>query len=782
MKVKKRNGRLEDYDADKINKFVERCCEGLNVSASEIIIDAQISFRDKIPTSEIDEQLELTARSKIWKHPDYGKAAARMVLSYLYKEVLGESVDRDVLEQEYKSAFVRNIKKAVKEGLLDKKLLQFDLKKLSDCLCVDRDNLYGYVGIKNLYDRYFIQLNDKVLETPQAFHMRVAMGLSIVSNNEESVDEELCVNLYNLYSQHLASPSTPTLFNSGTPYAQCISCFLSQIGDSIDSIFDGLWQEARKSKHAGGLGFHVTQIRSTGSHIKGTNGTSSGLIPWMKLFNDMLVSVDQAGKRPGSGCAYLEPWHADIEEFITLRTNTGDEQRKCRQLNIALWVPDLFFERLETTDEWTLFDPSQTSDLVDLYGKSFKKKYEEYEKQNIGRKISAKALWKEILKCLFETSHPWICFKDQSNKCYPNKHAGLLHGSNLCSETLTRTHAGKYENGVKTSAGFTSICSLSSICLPNHMIFDKQWKLDYDKIQETIELIVKALDNVITINYYPTEEAKIGATEDRPIGIGTIGWADVYARLGVSPDSEEAAQIASELMEKIAYYATNASAELACVRGSYPTFDGSDWSKGKFHHENYNVESKEDWEGIRNKVKSGMRNSNLLAIAPNASIGFILGYNQSIEPYYSAVYTYGNKSGRTLIINERLVEDLVKDELWCTELAEDIIRHEGSLQDLDLPEIYKKKYKTAFECDQVGLIKVNAERQKWVDQAISFNLYNKETSLKYLNDIYIAAWKSGLKTTYYLRNKRASNTEKMIEEKIEVKECPIDGSCESCEG
>lgn len=1116
MLVKKRNGRLEEYNPNKINTFVERCCEGLNVSASEIILDAQISFRNKIPTSEIDHQLELTARSKIWKHPDYSKAASKMVLSYLYKEVIGDSVDCDTFEEDYRSCFIRNIKRGVKVGLFDEKLLKFDLKKLAAHMVLCRDKLYGYVGIKNLYDRYFAKVDGRVIETPQAFHMRVAMGLSLVSDDESSsIDEDFAIQLYEMYSQHLASPSTPTLFNSGTTHPQLSSCYLSSIDDSVDGIFDGLWQEARKSKYAGGLGFHMTPIRCTGSHIHGTNGTSSGLIPWLKIYNDMLVACNQAGRRPGSGACYIEPWHGDVEEFITLRVNTGDEQRKCRQMNIALWMPDLFFKRLEGNDKWTLFDPSEVSDLHDLYGENFEKKYEEYENSGIGKTISAKSLWKEILKCLFETSHPWICFKDRCNESYTNKHAGVVHGSNLCvspetllltkdgfvqidqlegesvavwngmewsdttvvktgdkqklvtvslsdgtsldctlyhkwytvrnyndqssgkltekrthelrigdklckfdtpvisgcgtmkypythglfcaegthersnsrrislyddkkqllpfldiktnrgedgsgrinvvvhedmapkfyvpldcdietklqwlegyvdgdgsiarngnneslqvvsvefnflkevqlllqtmgvkskislfneegdrllpdgnggyklyscnssfrllvssnglyklcslgfspkrlsfkprlpqrdaaqfvtvvgvsddgryddtycvkepkrgmavfngvltgncTEITLRTKPPKYNNGKKTEIGLTAVCTLSSICLPNHMKFeDCEWVMDYDKIYDTITSMVKALDNVISINFYPTDEAKLGAKSDRPIGIGTIGWADVYARMGVSPDSSEAEKIANTIMEYISYYAINASSELATLRGNYSTFNGSLWNEGVFHHEIYNAETTLDWDSLRNKVKSGMRNSNLLAIAPNASIGFILGYNQSIEPYYSAVYTYGNKSGRTLIINERLFEDLERNGLWSTELAEDILRNEGDLTEIDeIPDKYKDIYKTAFNCDQEGLIRVNAVRQKWVDQAISFNLYNNKTSIKYLNDIYIAAWKNGLKTTYYLRNVRANSTEKMVEEKVKEPEfaaCTMQEGCVSCEG
>lgn len=787
MQIRKRNGKLEDFNAEKINKFVERCCAGLNnVSASEIVLDAKISFRNKIPTSEIDNSLELTARSKIWKHPEYGFAAAQIHLSGLYKKIIGDSVDKDTFLEDYKSRFIKNIKKGVKLGLLDSRMLNYDLKLLSEYLVPSRDDIFDYCGIKNLSDRYLLKDRDKnIIETPQAFYMRIAMGLCF---NEDS---NFVYELYDTYSQHLASPSTPTLFNSGTTHPQLSSCYLSAIGDSIDSIFDGLWQEARKSKYAGGLGFHMSSIRGTGSDIKGTNGESSGLIPWLKIYNDMLIGVNQGGRRPGSGAVYIEPWHPDIYEFLDIRKNIGDDRRRCRDLNTALWIPDLFFERVESDGDWTLFCPSVCPDLHESFGEEFNNRYTKYEEAGIGKKIKAKDLWKEILKTLFETSHPWICFKDRCNERYSNQHMGVIHGSNLCSEISLRNYPAEYEDGVKTKPGLTAVCTLASLCLPNHMdCVNGKWEINYKKLENTIKKVIRGLDNVIDINFYPTEESKIGATEDRPLGMGTIGWANLFARMEIPMDSEEAVRIAAELMEFISYHAISTSNELAKKKGSYPTFNGSLWSQGILPFETageyidkLGIKLKLDWELLRNSVKEGMRNSNLLAIAPNASIAYILGFSQSIEPNYSLVYTYENLSGKSTIIDKDFVKDMEREGLWTTEFAQLVMDAEGDPKNLPIPDKYKSVYSTAFNKDQIGLIKTNAARQIFIDQAISFNLYNGETSLKFLNDIYMNAWKYGLKTTYYLRNKRANQAEKMNSPAQETKSCSIlDPTCESCQG
>lgn len=778
LKVKKRNGKLEDFDVNKINKFVERASEGLeNVSASEVVLDMKTSFYNKIPTSEIDKELELTARNKIYKDPNYSKLAARLLLSCVYKEVLKESVDSDTFDSDYRSIFVKNIKKGVKNGIYSDHLLKYDLKDLSAYLDPSRDDEFGYVGIKNVSDRYLMRFNGKIIETPQSYYMRVAMGLCY---NEPDYQEKV-KELYDIYSKHLASASTPTLFNSGTLHNQLSSCYLSEIDDSVDGIFDGLWQEARKSKYAGGLGFHVSNIRSMGAHIKGTNGTSSGLIPWLKVYNDMLIACDQAGKRQGSGCAYIEPWHYDIFDFIDLRKATGEERRRCHDLNIALWNCDLFQKRIENDEKWTLFCPSEVRDLIDLYGEKFEKRYEQYEKLAEQGKItqfktvSAKDLWKKILRALFETSHPWLTFKDNANFRYSNIHEGTLHGSNLCTEIFLHTKHSEYKDGVKTKVGETAVCNLSSINLAKHVI---NGKIDYNLLKKTISIVIRALDNVIDINFYPTEEARNSNMRHRPIGMGTMGWADVYYMIGIAQDSDEGVEFADKLMEFISCNAIMNSSLLAKERGKYKSYEGSKWSKNEFPIDTWNQlmdfknnpdlkssETLSEWNEVRDHVKQyGMRNSNVMAIAPNASIAYQLGCEQSIEPTYKMFFRYENKSGNYSIMNFHLVNHLKKLGLWSYEMGEFIKKYDGSIQELNLPVEIKNMYKTCFERDMFKLIEANSRRQKWVDQGISFNIYNNGTSLKYLNDIYMKCYKEGLKSTYYLRNKPASKIQSVTSE------------------
>ena len=807
IRVKKRNGRLENFEVNKINKFVERACENLSgVSASEVVLDMRTTFYDKISTSEIDKGIELTARQKIYKEPNYSYVAARLVLSTLYKEVLRESVDADTFDADYKSAFVKNIKKGVKDGSLDKRLLNYDLKELSSYLNIDRDLIFKYVGIRNIYDRYLFRDADKVVETPQAFYMRVAMGLCFNEDNPE----ERVKDLYDVYSQHLASPSTPTLFNSGTTHNQLSSCYLSEIHDSVDGIFDGLWQEARKSKYAGGLGFHASKIRATGSYIKGTNGTSSGLIPWLKIYNDMLVACDQAGKRRGSGCAYLEPWHLDIVDFIDLRKVGGEERRRCHDLNTALWCCDLFFKRIKANEKWTLFCPSDTGDLTELFGEEFEKRYQYYESLTESGEITnfevmeAKDLWKRILKSLFETSHPWITFKDNANLRYSNIHEGTLHGSNLCTEIYLHTKHSEYRDGEKTNIGETAVCNLSSINLSNHV---KDGKIDKRLLSQTIKKIIRALDNVIDINFYPTKEAKNANMKHRPIGMGTMGWADVYAKLGIEQDSQKGVEFADELMEYISYHAILTSSQLAAERGKYQSYEGSTWSQNKLPIDTWNILMKWkggksskptlDWTKVRESIKKhGIRNSNTMAIAPNASIAYQVGCEQSIEPFFSVLFRYENKSGNYYIVNFNFVDDMKKRGLWNNDIAEAVKQADGDISSLNIPEDLKSIYKIAFDRDQAKLIEATAARQKWIDQGISFNLYNGKTSLKFLNDIYLHSANCGLKSTYYLRNQAASKIQKVTEanadeqaikefqEKISMAKAAAEAgeSCEMCEG
>jgi len=808
INVKKRNGRLQPFLVEKINANVERACEGIeDTSVSEVLLDAQLQLFDKITTSEIDMALTLSAREKIEKEPNYSFVAARLLLNTVYKEVFKEGVDSDTFKLQYRKSFIQNIKKLVKLEKLNPKMLEFDLSKLSEALRIRRDESFKYLGIQILTDRYFIRHDDKIMEAPQCFWMRVAMGLSL---NEEN-KEESAIKIYDMFSQFLYTSSTPTLFNSGTTHSQLSSCYLNTFDDSIDGIFDGAWQEARKSKFAGGLGFDVTPFRSSGSHIKGTNGISGGLIPWLKIYNDLLVAVNQGGKRPGAGCAYIEPWHLDYEDFLNLRRNTGDDRLRCHDMNTASWIPDEFMRRVQSEDAWYFFDPKETKDedgktLHDCFGKEFDKRYsdlcrgaEEGLIKNY-RVTPAKELWKKMLKVLFETSHPWNTFKDPCNIRYTNQHEGVVRSSNLCTEITLHTKASKYDKGEKTEIGETAVCNLGSINILNHMKEDDT--IDYDKLKNTIHTAIRALDNVIDLNFYPTKEASNSNLKNRPIGLGMMALHDVLHRMNINIDSDEAAKFNDKLFEFYSYHSILASSQLAKEKGSYETYKGSLWSQNKLPIDSYadlmkykgkkpNLESSLDWSEVRGHIKEhGMRNSNVMAIAPTATIGYINGVEQSVEPNFSVLFVYENKSGNFYITNQHFINDMKKEGLWNSNTAKLIKDADGDLSVLngDIPTWIKSKYKTAFDRDMFKLIECNAIRQKWIDQAISFNLYNKDTSLKYLNDVYMSCWEAGLKTTYYLRNRAASKVEKSTSEseKEEVSACSIEamrngGDCESCQ-
>ena len=808
IKVKKRSGRLENFDVEKINRCAYRACQGIdgnNVSASEIILDAQLQLYDKITTKEIDEALILSARAKIEKEPNYSKVAAALAANALYKEVFRESVDSDTFELQYRKSFVQNIKKLVKSEILSEKLMGFDLKKLSEAIKPDRDAGFRYLGLQILIDRYFIRSSDKIMEAPQSFWMRVAMGLAL---NEEN-KEQRAIEFYNLFSNFLYTPSTPTLFNSGTTHSQLSSCYLNTFDDSIDGIFEGVWQEARKRKYAGGLGFDVTNFRASGAYIKGTNGISGGLVPWLKILNDTLVAVNQGGKRPGAGCAYLEPWHLDFEDFLNLRRNTGDERLRCHDMNSASWVPDLFMKRVEDDGDWYMFCPSDCRELHETFGDEFNKLYKDLcnradkgELKNF-RKTSAKELWKKMLKVLFETSHPWITFKDPSNIRYSNQHQGTVHSSNLCTEILLHTKPSKYKDGEKVEIGETAVCNLGSINLKSHLKVPSEAKklsIDKDLLASTIKTAVRILDNVIDLNFYPTREAENANLQHRPIGLGMMATHDVLQALDIQYDSDEAVKFIDGLTEFFSYNAIFASSKLAKEKGSYKTYSGSLWDQGILPVDTYNtlmswrgVKKTElgsaniNWESLREHItKYGMRNSNTMAIAPTATIGYINGVEQSIEPNFSVMFVYECKSGNFYVVNEQFVNDMKKEGLWSPQLAEAVKEVDGDVMLLDIPEKYREKYKTAFDRDMFKLVECNAARQKWIDQGISFNLYNKGTSLKYLNDIYMAAWKSGLKTTYYLRNRGASKVEKSTQKDYTEEEklaCSIANpeSCEACQ-
>ena len=820
IKVKKRNGRLEDFQVDKINASAQRACNSLTeVSPSEIVLDAQLQLFDKITTAEIDKALILSAREKIEKEPSYSYAAARLLLNCVYKEVFKEGVDSDVFSLQYRKSFVQNIKRLVKLNRLDSRLLKFDLKKLSESLRISRDEKFKYLGIQILTDRYFLREDGKIMEAPQCFWMRVCMGLAI---NEDDPTER-AIEFYNILSNFLYTPSTPTMFNSGTVHSQLSSCYLNTFDDSIDGIFDGAWQEARKSKYAGGLGLDVTPFRSTGSHITGTNGTSSGLVPWLKIFNDLLIAVNQGGKRPGAGCAYLEPWHLDFEDFLNLRRNTGDDRLRCHDMNTASWIPDEFMRRVKNEQDWYFFDPSE-AELHDLFGKDFDKAYNslidlaENGHVNNWRKIPAKDLWKKMLKVLFETSHPWNTFKDPCNIRYTNQHQGTVHSSNLCTEITLHTKASKYSKGEKTETGETAVCNLGSVNIKNHIriLYDKKGNIKskdiaWTELSTTIRTAVRMLDNVIDINFYPTKESENSNLKHRPVGLGMMGVHDALHILDIPFDSDQAVGFNDKLFEFYSKEAIYASSLLAKERGSYETYNGSLWQGGTFPIDSYNNlmvyrgkqevpeqsvtgkpltgtgQTLDDWAKVRMHVaEHGMRNSNVMAIAPTATIGYINGVEQSIEPNFSVLFVYENKSGNFYITNEHFVKDAKDRGIWTPELAALIKNVDGDLSLLngDIPEDLKEKYKTAFDRDMFKLIECNAVRQKWIDQSVSFNLYNNSTSLKHLNDIYMASWEAGLKTTYYLRNRAASKVEKSTTE--EASACSIEAMqngeiCESCQ-
>ena len=809
IKVKKRNGRLEEINLDKINKCVERACQDLSeVSASEVVLDASLQLYNKITTAEIDTALIMSARSKIEKEPNYSYVAARMLLNNLYKEAFGQTVDSNLAHELCKTSFIKNVKTLVKEGLLDDRMLDYDLELLSESLDIERDKNFKYLGIQTLYDRYFIHINGRRMETPQAFYMRVAMGLCLQEENKE----EKAIEFYNMMSTFRYSPSTPTLFNSGTRHSQLSSCYLSTVHDSIDGIFGTIHNQARLSKYAGGLGVDWTAIRSTGSYIKGTNGQSSGLIPWLKIFNDTLVGVNQGGKRKGAGCSYLEPWHIDVEDFLDLRKNTGDDRRRCHDMNTALWVCDEFIKAAQKDSDWYLFDPSEFPELHEKYGDGFSREYRKAKKaadegraKNF-RVVSAKELWKKMLKSLYETGHPWITFKDPSNIRYSNKHEGVVHSSNLCTEILLHTKATEYQDGEVVEVGETAVCNLASVNLENHV---KVRTLDWKKLQETVEVAVRGLDNVIDINFYPTKEARNSNLRHRPVGLGIMGTHGMLHKLGITYDSQEAIDLCGKIQEFISYHAMLTSSKLAKERGHYESYRHSEWSYNNLPIDTYcrlmNSRDKaksykpEDFETLEwNKVREhiaahGMRNSNVMAIAPTATISYIQGCSQSIEPDYSVLFVYSTLSGEFTMINEHFVEAAKKKGIWCQQLIDALKAADGDVMAIDLPEDIQQRFKTAFDVNADSLISAAASRQMWIDMGQSFNLYNKGTSLKYLNDIYTNCWEQGLKTTYYLRSKSATRVEKStVEETVEeqkvedsldgIKACAIDDpDCESCQ-
>ena len=669
------------------------------------------------------------------------------------------------MQEYYPKALESYIDKGIELDILNPELKTFDLKEIGQAIDYTRDNQFTYLGLQTLYDRYFIHSDDTTYELPQVFFMRVAMGLAM----EEENREERAIEFYNLISSFDYMSSTPTLFNSGTVRPQLSSCYLSTVPDDLKGIFTAYQDMALLSKWAGGLGYDWTPVRSLGSYIKGTNGKSQGVVPFLKVANDTAVAVNQGGKRKGAMCSYLETWHMDIEEFLELRKNTGDDRRRTHDMNTANWVPDLFMKRVQNDEDWSLFSPGETPDLHDLVGKEFEERYVEYEKlgEKGGlrqfKKIKAKELWRKMLTMLFETGHPWITFKDSCNLRSPQQHEGVIHSSNLCTEITLNTKASEE----------IAVCNLGSVNLKQHM---KDGKLDKEKIKQTVTTAIRMLDNVININYYSVETSENSNMKHRPIGLGLMGFQDTLYMQNISYNSQEAVDFADKSMELISYYAINASTDLAKERGTYKTYEGSLWSQGVFPKDSIKIlkENRGEeyikvdetetlvWEELRSKVKKqGMRNSNVMAIAPTATISNITGVTQSIEPTYQNLYVKSNLSGEFTIINPHLVEKLKKLELWDDVMINDLKYYEGSLAQIGrIPDEVKSLFVTAFEVEPRYIVESASRRQKWIDQAQSLNLYIANASGKKLDVTYRMAWLLGLKTTYYLRSLAATTTEK----------------------
>ena len=770
ISVTKKDGSQVPLDIDRLASVVNHACEGLvDVSADSILEESIKNLYDGVSVSNMKAALIMSARTKVEIEPNYSFVTARILLDELRSEALSflniaEESSHPEMKDHYPLAFKAYIEKGIELEMLDPNLKTFDLDKLGNAIEHDRDYQFTYLGLQTLYDRYFIHYQDIRYELPQIFFMRVAMGLSVEEDNKE----DRAIEFYRLLSSFDYMSSTPTLFNSGTLRPQLSSCYLTTVPDDLDGIFGAMKDNALLSKWAGGLGNDWSPVRALGSYIKGTNGKSQGVVPFLKVANDTAVAVNQGGKRKGAMCAYLETWHLDIEEFLDLRKNTGDDRRRTHDMNTANWVPDLFMKRVELGADWTLFSPGETPDLHDLTGLDFEKRYEEYEAQAAEGKldqhktIPAKDLWRKMLTMLFETGHPWITFKDSCNLRSPQQHIGVIHSSNLCTEIT-----------LNTSQEEIAVCNLGSVNLPQHM---KDGALDHKKVKKTVTTALRMLDNVIDINYYSVDTAKNSNLKHRPVGIGLMGFQDALYIQDAPYCSDAAIEFADQSMEVISYYAIHASTELAKERGTYQTYDGSLWSQGILPKDSIDILEKNrgsnfikvdksetlDWDKLRKKVKKdGMRNSNVMAIAPTATISNITGVTQSIEPTYQNLYVKSNLSGEFTIVNPYLVRKLKVLDLWDDVMINDLKYFDGSLSEISrIPDEIKKLFSTAFEVEPKYIVEAASRRQKWIDQAQSLNLYINNANGKKLDLAYRMAWYSGLKTTYYLRSIAATTTEK----------------------
>lgn len=769
LHVRGEDGVLTPLDEVRLARIVEEACEGLEaVAPAAILAEARRNLYDGITLDELSLAPILASRTLVEQEPNYAFVSARLLLDRLRREALSfvsgktEQATQTEMATRYESYFPDFVRLGIKAELIDPELGRFDLARLGAALKPERDLKFQYLGLQTLYDRYFLHTQGSRFELPQAFFMRVAMGLAI-----REIDREArAIEFYNLLSSFDFMASTPTLFNSGTTRPQLSSCFLTTIGDDLDAIFKGIKDNALLAKYSGGLGNDWTPVRGLGAHIKGTNGESQGVVPFLKVANDTAIAVNQGGKRKGAVCAYLETWHIDIEEFLDLRKNTGDDRRRTHDMNTANWVPDLFLERVESDGEWTLFSPDETPDLHDLYGLPFKAAYEAYEAKaaagelRIFRKIRALDLWRKMLTMVFETGHPWITFKDPCNIRSPQGHIGVVHSSNLCTEIT-----------LNTSKNEVAVCNLGSVNLVNHV---SENGLDFERLSRTVHTAMRMLDNVIDINFYTIPEARRSNLQHRPVGLGLMGFQDALQKMRIPYTSDAAVEFADRSMEAISYNAISASVDLAEERGRYATFEGSLWSKGILPIDSIRLMEEArpgiemdsattlDWESLRQRVVTvGMRNSNTMAIAPTATISNICGVSQSIEPAYQNLFVKSNMSGDFTVVNALLVHDLKSRGLWDEVMVSDLKYFDGSIGSIDrIPDDLKALYATAFEIDSAWLIEAASRRQKWIDQAQSLNLYIANPSGKKLDELYRLAWHKGLKTTYYLRSRSATHVEK----------------------
>ena len=777
-------GVVKPLDLARVTALVQSACESLGheVSSEPILQAMQRDLYEGVPMEEVRKSLILAARALIEQDPGYSYVTARLLLHSLRLETLGEEVTQTEMGARYAEYLPEFVKKGIEAELLDERLGHYDLKCLGAALDASRDLKFTYLGLQILYDRYFLHIRGRRIELPQIFFMRVAMGLAL--NEPEDEREARAIEFYNVLSSFDFMSSTPTLFNSGTRRSQLASCYLTTVSDDLDGIYESIKENAMLQKYAGGIGNDWTPVRALGAYIKGTNGKSQGVVPFLKVVNDTAVAVNQGGKRKGAVCSYLETWHLDIEEFLELRKNTGDDRRRTHDMNTANWVPDLFMRRVIENGEWTLFSPSDVPDLHDRYGKAFERAYIEYEAQaargelKLYKKLPAMQLWRKMLSMLFETGHPWITFKDPCNLRSPQQHAGVVHSSNLCTEIT-----------LNTGPDEIAVCNLGSVNMPAHLDLSTG-RMDREKLKRTIGTAMRMLDNVIDLNFYNVNKARNSNFKHRPVGLGIMGFQDCLHMLRIPYGSQAAMEFADRSMEAIGYTAYWASTDLAEERGAYSTFKGSLWDRGILPLDTLKLVAEErggyvecdmsamlDWDALRKRVQQvGMRNSNCLAIAPTATIANITGLSQCIEPTYQNLYVKSNLSGEFTVVNEFLVRDLKKLNLWDEVMIADLKYFDGSLARIDrIPPDVRSLYATAFEIDPKWLVECAARRQKWVDQSQSLNIYMAGASGKKLDEIYKLAWLRGLKTTYYLRTLGATSAEKSTVKAGQLNAVPADG-------